>query len=243
MKDVIVSFATKGRENYSNMLLRLIDSCKTHWKGDLLIYSPDHDLWMYRDTVIHHSWPDPDGIQSYTHSDMPYQFKTALIQKARELGYDRVIWLDSSMQLKKDLVPMFDNPSGLTFFHNLGHPTWRYLSDDAQSMLEKTNFLGGGLDVLKSIEQIWGGAFAIDFTKENARKFFEDLKIFSVNGSFKNGGSKREGFVAHRHDQAVMSILLTNYRHERLPYGQILCPPHDTTGEYGTDPYIVCRGL
>lgn len=249
MKDVIVSFATKGRENYQGMLLRLIDSCKEHWPGDLLIYSPDHDLWMYRDVQIHHSWPDPEGIQSFHHKDMPYQFKTALIQKAIELGYERIIWLDSSMQLKKDLTPLLDNSkTGVVTFHNLGHPVHKYLSDEAMDLL--------GLDdeLVHEKPQIWGGAFTIDLTKPYARIFFTILKEFSTNGSFKNAPSRREGFVAHRHDQSVMSCLLQfgltintarwDYDYsDMLPYGQILCPPHDTTGEYGTDPYLVCRGL
>lgn len=239
MKDVIVSFATKGRENYQGMLLRLIDSCKEHWKGDLLIYSPDHDLWMYRDVQIHHSWPDPEGIQSFTHKDMPYQFKTALIQKAIELGYERIIWLDSSMQLKKDLTPLFNPISGVTMFENLGHPTWKYLSDEATALLKVSE------EHLAFIPQVWGGAFSLDLTNEIAVNFFEKVKEFSVNGSFKDGTSKRGGFVAHRHDQSVMSVLFQRYcaGDALLPYGQILCPPHDTTGEYGTDPYLVCRGL
>lgn len=238
MKDVIVSFSNKGRDDYNRLLLRLIDSCKEHWKGDLLIYSPDHDLWMYRDVPIHHSWPDPEGIQSFTHKDMPYQFKTALIQKAIELGYERIIWLDSSMQLKKDLTPLFESTNGVTVFENLGHPTWKYLSDNAY------NLLGGYWELydLYKIPQIWGGAFALDFTNEFTKYFFEILKKFSINGSFKESGSTRDGFVAHRHDQSVMSVLLYN-KCKMLPYGQILCPPHDTSGEYGTDPYLVCRGL
>lgn len=246
MKDVIVSFATKG---FHPQLLRLIDSCKEHWSGDLLIYSPDHDLWMYRDVQIHHSWPDPEGIQSFTHKDMPYQFKVALIQKAIELGYQRIIWLDSSMQLKKDLTPLLDNSkTGVVTFHNLGHPVYRYLSDEAM------NLLGVDDDFLLDKPQIWGGAFMLDLTKRFASNFFNILRHYSVNGSFKNGTSKREGFVAHRHDQAVMSVLLslellidnTVYGYtdsDMLPYGQILCPPHDTSGEYGTDPYLICRGI
>lgn len=233
MKDVIVSFATKG---FHPQLLRLIDSCKEHWSGDLLIYSPDHDLWMYRDIQIHHSWPDPDRIQSFHHKDMPYQFKVALIQKAIELGYDRIIWLDSSMQLKKDLTPLFSE-SGITTFHNLGHPVYRYLSDEAMDLL------GVDDDFLLDKPQIWGGAFALDFNKSDACNFFNSLRHFSVNGSFKNGTSKREGFIAHRHDQAVMSVLLTEFKHSMLAYGQILCPPHDTSGEYGNDPYLICRGI
>lgn len=244
MKDVIVSFATKSRatksrENYHGMILRLIDSCKDHWKGDLLIYSPDHDLWMYRDVPIVHSWPDPEGLPSFKHNEMPYQFKTALIQKAIELGYERVIWLDSSMQLKKDLTPLFDTESGITVFENLGHPTWKYLSDQA------ANKLFGDIDYtewLKQIPQIWGGAFALDLTKQKAKEFFTELKEYSCNGSFKESGSTRTGFIAHRHDQSVMSVLLHN-KCTLLPYGQILNHIHDITGEYGTDPYLVCRGL
>lgn len=239
MKDVIVSFSTKGRENYNGMLLRLIDSCKEHWKGDLLIYSPDHELSEYKGVTIHKGWPDPVGIKSYTHAEMPYQFKTALIQKAIELGYERIIWLDSSMQLKKDLTPLFDHEFGITTFHNLGHDTWKYLSDDAAIKLWGDTIY---LDKLKTIPQIWGGAFALDLTKSVACNFFEDLKVWSTNGSFKESGSKRDGFIAHRHDQSVMSVLL-HYRNNMLPYGQILCPPHDRTGEYGNDPYLVCRGL
>lgn len=245
MKDVIVSFATKGRENYCGMLLRLIDSCKQHWKGDLLIYSPDHDLNEYKGVTIHKKWPDPEGIKSYTHQEMPYQFKTALIQKAIELGYERIIWLDSSMQLKKDLTPLFNHWSGITTFENLGHPTYKYLSDDAESLLRERKFIGEPVHkefVLNIIPQIWGGAFAIDFTNDTARHSFESIKEFSVNGSFKDRPSKREGFIAHRHDQSVMSVLLYG-RCNMLPYGQILCPPHDTSGEYRTDPYLVCRGL
>lgn len=244
MKDVIVSFATKGRENYTGMLLRLIDSCKQHWKGDLLIYSPDHELNEYKGVTIHKKWPDPEGIKSYTHQEMPYQFKTALIQKAIELGYERIIWLDSSMQVKKDLTPLFDNEFGITVFENLGHPTWKYLSDDAAKLLSDSGFLNTAeyyKDVYL-IPQIWGGAFALNFGMPMAHQFFRDLKKFSVNGSFKNGTSIRPDFVAHRHDQSVMSVLLWGVGN-MLPYGQILCPPHDTSGEYGNDPYLVCRGL
>lgn len=243
MKDVIVSFATKGREQYHLQLLRLIDSCKQHWKGDLLIYSPDHELNEYKGVTIHKKWPDPVGIKSYTHQEMPYQFKTALIQKAIELGYERIIWLDSSMQLKKDLTPLFDKVTGLTFFHNLGHPTWKYLSDEASDLLINDAHICADEADLHKIEQIWGGAFAIDITNENAISFFSKLKEFSVNGSFKNGGSKRVGFIAHRHDQSVMSCLLQSFKFNLFHYGQILCPPHDTSGEYGNDPYLVCRGL
>lgn len=234
-KDVIVSFCSKGRENYCGQMLRLIDSVKEHWKGDMLVYSPDHHLSEYKGITIHKGWPQPKGLKNYTHSEMPYQFKTSMIQLALEQGYERIIWLDSSMQLKKDLTPLFDSEWGITTFENLGHPTWKYLKDSRHwdSMGEKR---------IKNIPQIWGGAFAFNFQTINAPLYFDIIKEYSMNGTFKDGVSSRAGFVAHRHDQSVMSLIL----HERctmLPYGQILCPPHDTTGEYGRDPYLICRGL
>lgn len=240
MKDVIVSFASKGREPYNQYLLRLIDSCIDHWRGDVLVYSPDHDLETYRGVTIHKGWPQPKGVQSFTHAEMPYQFKTALIQEAHEKGYERVIWLDSSMVLKKDLTPLFDmDARGIFTFENLGHPTWKYLSDSAEEMLTRDGYIHQNL---YKIPQIWGGAFGIDFTKPGVYATFSELCKYSVNGSFKDGQSKRPGFIAHRHDQAVMSLLFYNHA-KMLPYGQILCPPHDRTGEYGTDPYLICRGL
>lgn len=221
-------------------MLRLIDSVKEHWKGDMLVYSPDHHLSEYKGITIHKGWPQPKGLKNYTHSEMPYQFKTSMIQLALEQGYERIIWLDSSMQLKKDLTPLFDEKTGITTFHNLGHPTWKYLADHAIELL--LNNFQGRPDPRTNVEQIWGGAFALDFNNENVQIFFEYLKQFSVNGSFKDGTSRHLGFIAHRHDQSVMSVLVKDSC-KMLPYGQILCPPHDTTGEYGRDPYLICRGL
>lgn len=249
MKDVIVSLSSKGRENYNGQLLRLIDSVKQHWPGDMLVYSPDHWLEEYKGVKINRGWPQPKGLKNYTHSEMPYQFKTSMIQLALEMGYERIIWLDSSMQLKKDLTPLFDNDTGITTFENLGHPTWKYLSQAAEDLLKKTFHLPSPdiaphFDHVKDIPQIWGGAFALDFTRTvfNVRNAFGYLKEFSTSGVFKDGPGRWPGFVAHRHDQSVMSVLF--YKHcTMLPYGNILCPPHDITGEYGTDPYLICRGL
>ena len=243
--DVICSFSSGGRENYNKMLLRLIDSVVEHWFGDMLVYSPDHWLDEYKGVKIRKGWPQPKGIASLTHSEMPYQFKTALIQEALEMGYERIIWLDSSMQLKKDLTPLFNGDKGLTFFENLGHPTWKYLSDAAYHMLQRDGYFGPTAEFsdLKRIPQIWGGAFALNFQELGAPTFFHELKEYSLNGSFKDGPSLTPGFVTHRHDQAVMSVLLNDIKFTMLPYGHILCPPHDRTGEYGNDPYLICRGL
>lgn len=238
MKDCIVSFASRGREDYRKGLTRLIDSVIGTYDCDMLVYSPDHEFKEYHGVKIHKGWPKPKGIPSLTHQEMPYQFKTALIQEALEKGYERIIWLDSSMIVMKDLAPLFDE-QGVTFFENIGHPTYKYLGDHALKLLQDHGLVN---DEIENIPQVWGGAFAMDFSKPNANNFFDRLKDFSLNGSFKDGGSTREDFVAHRHDQAVMSVL-AYHRCDLLPYGNILCAPHHLTGEYGNDPYLLCLGI
>jgi hypothetical protein len=74
---------------------------------------------------------------------------------------------------------------------------------------------------LKTIKQIWGGAMGFNFNNG----FVETLFVRILNqiklGSFNDGGSTREGFVAHRHDQAVLSALAYKDGLQLFPYGVI----------------------
>lgn len=224
-KTVLVSFSSRGREDYNRKLLRLLDSAEKHWTGAILVYSPDHELENYRSSEIHRGWPQPKGLPSFIQEEMPYQFKYALIQEAIERGFERVVWLDTSMELCGDITTLFGE-TGITVFENLGHDLLNYISDDAMRQLNVT------AAELAPAKQIWGGALLFDFTKLNAQQVWRDIKEFCVNGSFKNGGSTRPGFVAHRHDQAVLSVLTRN-RCDMLPYGVIKSRSHFLNGEYG----------
>lgn len=235
LKPCLVSYSSKGREDYNQKLLRLLDSAIEHWPGDYLIASPDHPLPHYKGIFIERSQLlRTNQLPILPHAEMPYQFKIALIAHAYNMGYKKIVWLDSSMVLQKDITPLFDLKHGITVFHNLGHPLYKYMSDEAQEILGATD------EDLKTIPQIWGGALFFDFTKLNCKKVFAEIAKASMNGSFKNGDSVRPGFVAHRHDQAVMSFLMHN-KCNLLPYGNIVCPPHDTNGEYGNDFYLICK--
>jgi len=236
--DVLVSFSSRGREDYNQKLLRLMDSAKKHWQGDVLVYSPDHPLTEYNDWPIHAGWPHSEHLPPLTHEQMPYYFKYALMQHARELGYQRVVWLDTSMILLQDITPLFEGP-GITVFHNLGHPLYRYISDAAWQ-LTRQHMAGDSqqLPVLDDIPQIWGGAQFWDFGKQSAREIWLDVLKFAQNGTFRDGPGRHPRFVAHRHDQAVLSVLLHN-RCRLLPYGYIKTSEHIHTHEYGNNPYIL----
>ena len=238
MPPVLVSFASFGRENYHESLLRLIASALPYWNavnGDYLIFSPDHPISKFRGVELRRCLPDQGRLPYLPHRDMPYQFKYALIDYARSLGYEKVVWLDSAMKICRDLMPLFRHETGITVFHNLGHPLYKYMGDEA------LNLLGIDEERLRLIPQIWGGAQFWDFSKPNAREVWEQVIEFAGNGSFSNQGSMREGFVAHRHDQAVLSALVHG-RCRMLPYGNIVNPPHDTDFRFGKDFYLISRG-
>ena len=91
-KNCIVSFASNGRNDYRKWLLNLLDSCVEHWGGDYLIYSPDHWLNNYKGIEIKNVTPtNVNYFPFYEHSEMPYQFKIAIIEQARQMGYEKII--------------------------------------------------------------------------------------------------------------------------------------------------------
>lgn len=223
MKDCLVSFSSG--DYYNNKLLSLLDSAKKHWRGDYLIYSLDHKMDNFNGIKIHKGLPK--GCPS--HQEIPYFFKFAIIEEAQSLGYERIVWLDTSMQLAKDITPLFGN-KGIGVFHNLGHELFKYISDDAMCILNISD--------VSDIPQIWGGALFFDFTNKNTIILFNKIRDYAKMGAFNNGGSVRKGFVAHRHDQAIMSVILHN-KCNLYPYGMIASKEHFRTKEYGDNVYII----
>lgn len=194
MNQLIISLAFAGREDYPTLQKKLIESIENNWMGDV--------------------WMNPD-LPFTPHASIPYAFKYDLIQAAIDRGYTKIWWMDSTMRLNKDIsVLLEESDSGLVAFDNLGHPLYKYISDAAVANLPP-------VENLSEIKQIWGGVTGWNFEKPNILKLFTELQIQIEKGSFNEGGSTRGGFVAHRHDQAVLSLLAYRYGIELLPYGVI----------------------
>lgn len=218
-RTVLISLAVDGRERYTEKSVNLEKSIATHWRYDVRLYKAYPPYCTPNDVI-------------------PYKFKYDLIRKAREDGYNRVAWLDSSIRLAAaDLLDLF-NDSGIIAFDNLGHPLYKYISDKA------VKNLGINEGQLKLIPQTWGGAIGFDFTKDKACEIFEEICAHSLNGSFETSGSVRKEFVAHRHDQAVMSVLFWKHGIRLLPYGNIVSAEHSKEPfEYGEDFKLVYGDL
>lgn len=203
MKDLIICLAVNGRENYAERLKGLEKSLSS-WEGDVRIYKEFPE------------WCRP-------HSEIPYAFKYDLIQRAIDDGYKRIFWLDSIMRLipGKNISQLLDeSPKGIIAFHNLGHDLEKYINNTAIRNL--------GIESLEGLKQTWGGAVFFDFSKDTAMYVFKDLMGEIKKGSFNDDNTQRENFIAHRHDQAVLSYLLYAYAVELLPYG-IIAAKNDLT--------------
>jgi glycosyltransferase involved in cell wall biosynthesis len=201
-RTALISLAINGRESYTEKSKALQSSIADHWP---------YDVRLYR---AYPSYCTP-------HEIIPYKFKYDLIAQARKDGYNRVVWLDSSIRMLQDSCALFGE-QGVFAFDNLGHPLYKYISDRAAENLQVTDAM------INKIPQTWGGAIGFDFTRDAACAIFAEIIQQATMGSFENGGSVREGFVSHRHDQAINSVLLWKHGYKLLPYG-IIAAKDDVT--------------
>jgi hypothetical protein len=243
MSKCIVSFSSFGRENYPKGQLRLIRSIKeSGWNGGIIIQSFDGYVDEYLGVKIElGEYPSSKLLnRKENHASVPYFFKPELIQIARERGYNQVIWCDSTILVHKDPSDCLEHASihGVAAFENIGHPLKHYCSDLCvihQGITEKD---------LEQIPQIMACCVVFDFENKNGQDVFKRWLEASTDGvSFQNYGSKRDGFITHKHDQAVLSILLWKAGIPLLPYGKLVYHPHNETGEYGFNYEFINKGL
>lgn len=176
----------------------------------------DCDTWILNEY--------PKGVTP--HEITPYKFKYDLIKQAYKKGYMKIFWLDSTMRLLKNPFELLEQSNlGIVAFDNTGHPLYKYITDLA------VENLGCGY-YLHEIKNTWGGALGFDFDKTNVEYILAEILHQASTGSFDNGTSIREGFVAARHDQSVNSVVFYDWDVNILDYGIIAAKKHVTDKTY-----------
>mgnify|MGYP006276783461 CR=1 FL=1 len=130
------------------------------------------------------------------HTDNPYAFKIYAIEKAREMGYTSILWLDASCYAIKNVQPIFDylHKHGI-FMENSGHWTSTWSNDGSLA------YFGITREEAMIIPMVHGGFVGFDFTQKVSQEFFEKWKQSMLDGIFK--GSWKD----HRHDMTCASII------------------------------------
>lgn len=207
MKPLIISLAINGRDNYIEKQKKLIET---------LVLAGDCDHWILNEY--------PEGVTKQT--EIPYKFKYDLLKKAFEKGYRLIWWMDSTMRIIKNPFQLLEqSESGIVAFENIGHPTYKYITDNAVENLGCSNYI-------YNVKNSWGGCIGFDFNKNKVSQILDDILHQAEIGSFNNGGSDRGGFVAARHDQSVNSVIFHNYGVKLFEYGVIAAKKHVTELTY-----------
>lgn len=216
-KPLIISFASKGREDYLTMAEGLYKSVKEYWKYDYLFYTMDGNRAEFEGMKLTQitELPQPSTWTCNPHNVTPYQFKFGLIDHAREMGYDKIIWLDSSITLNKCPLKLLEQSNkGIMCFHNLGHELKDYISLKVSASWESW--------YKENAPQVWGGCVGFDFTRDGVEDILERIIASSKQGDFNND----ESFPKHRHDQAVMSLIFHYLGILPYNYGHIVTNVH-----------------
>lgn len=233
-KRCLISFASKGREDYNKAMTRNIIEARKHYDGDMLYYSLDNGWRTVEDVEIKQGLP----VACPPHSQVPYGFKPYLFKEAYDKGYRQILWLDSTIVVSRDLAPIFKEMKkrGVIAFHNLGHDLNKWISDIAAKNLD--------LDLSKPIPQTMACCMGFDLDHSDGKRIFDKWYEMAQDGeSFQNNPGSFPGHVSHRHDQSIISGLLSKEPIKMLPYGSLVYQPHDTNGEFGNDFYFVNKGV
>lgn len=175
----VVNFAN-NRGNYLKGQKRLVDSLRNvGYEGEILTFQNEGQL------------------NCPTHKDNPYAFKIYAIDKARELGYKNILYLDASVWAVKSVDPVFEVIENEGYImQEAGHFAGNWSNDNC------LNWFGISREEAKGMLMYGNAGFlGLNFDNPIAYAFFERWKASMEAGCFKGSWSD------HRHDMTCGSII------------------------------------
>lgn len=174
-KRIMVNFSTDQYKEGQNRLIQSV----VQYGGDI--------------PIIHFT---PDDLECPSHVENPYAFKIYAIEKAKEMGYDQVLWLDASVVSVADPTPVFDwlDKHGI-FLEYAGHWVGSW------SPRHVLSYFAINRDEAMGMPMFAAGYCGFDFRNPISINFFKEWKESMLNGMFK--GNWQE----HRHDMTCGSII------------------------------------
>lgn len=156
-------------------------------------------------------WKDyPAG--SYRHEAVPYYFKIAAFEIARETGFTHVLWVDASLWAVRSPMQIFDiiNEVGVFAFSS-GYNLAQSVSDRALEAVDMTR------DEAEKHTEFATGCVGFNFKNEDGNKVYdlwrEYMDIGLSKGSRSHGSqSEDKRFLHHRQDQSCFSLALAKLK-------------------------------
>lgn len=153
----------------------------------------------------------PEGCPS--HQESPFAFKFFCIDKALQQGYSKILWLDSSVFIKRPIDDIFDYIDKKGYFFLYNHDLGSFCHDKALSTLGITREESFRMPCMQ------GTNFGLNFNNQDVKLFFYKIMELAVDkitfpGPHNNNdfrASKDPRVKGHRHDQTAMSVIALRY--------------------------------
>ena len=202
MKHCIVNFSDyaflKGQE-------RLVKSLKDfNYQGDIITFNSF------------------EQVGSKSHQEVPYQFKVYAIEKARQMGYDVVLYCDASLFAVKDVMPVIYHIIDKGYLMEFcGFSAGQWSTDICLQEFGLTR------DEAMNVPMHSAGFTGINFQNQLANEFFnkwlksaqEEISFQGAWNNLQKQCSQDERCLGHRHDQTTASIIAHQIGMERInPY-------------------------
>ena len=165
-------------------------------------------LSKYQDFDFH-GWKGAFPPGSPTHNEVPYAFKAYGLKWAREQGYKRALWLDSSVYVHSDPSPVLkiiENGGYFLLLNGWNQAAW---STDAQ-----LEYYGYTRDEAEKMQHPVGGLIGINFEHEKGKALFDmfikaaEDKMFVGPWWNKNHEvSTDQRVLGSRHDQTCLGFI------------------------------------
>lgn len=158
-------------------------------------YAPDIDRLFWTDEL-------PPGAPP--HQELPYAFKLFAIEQARDAGYDRILWFDAGVDVRRPLDPilkLIEERSVLLV-----------ADDDALALHcsdECLTYFGRDREWAKTVKLTGGGIIGLDLRSYRGAQFYFDWWDAFKAGLYKHG----------RWDESIFGCLVPKHGVELLKAG------------------------
>jgi hypothetical protein len=170
----------------------------------------------------------------------PYAFKVHAIAEAIRQGFGTILWVDSSIMPKRDLLPLWDfiEQQGYWFPDNHTHTCGEWTADSALGPLGITR------EEAFEIPQCATNTFGLSMRSLMAQKFFEEFQRLEQGTAFIGPKYNHSGEASadprvrgHRQDQTAASVIIRNLGMKMTPQ-----PMWFQDGPHGNElTYLVLR--
>lgn len=194
-QNCILLYSTFNK-NYPNALERLLNHLiASDFKGHVL----------YRIG----GWPNAEA-GSLVLSHVPYGFKVAFFKEAEQLGYKRILWLDTAVLPVVSMNQIFDQIQSQGYFvMGNSHDVGPYMTS------QTATYFGLTLEQTYYIPSCSAGLFGIDLSKPVGKR---------VLNEWHRAAFDKDAFFSSRSDQNALSIIL--YQNHLTDFADIRKMPH-----------------